>query len=93
MLQFGLLIATLLIGLYGEGTNNIMITLYESLIAVVLFLLTPTSLIQKIAKHIPGTTEHADEQQQYARKIRDVTVSEWSNSRMYLKHCLTVFHK
>lgn len=69
----GLLIATLLIGLYGEGTNNIMITLYESLIAVVLFLLTPTSLIFKIAKHIPGTTEHADEQQQYARKIRDVT--------------------
>lgn len=69
----GLLIATLLIGLYGEGTNNIMITLYESLIAVVLFLLTPTSLIYKIAKHIPGTTEHADEQQQYARKIRDVT--------------------
>lgn len=69
----GLLIATLLIGLYGEGTNNIMITLYESLIAVALFLLTPTSLIQKIAKHIPGTTEHSDEQQQYARKIRDVT--------------------
>ena len=50
-----------------------MITLYESLIAVVLFLLTPTSLIQKIAKHIPGTTENTDEQQQYARKIRDVT--------------------
>lgn len=69
----GLLIATLLIGLYGDGANNIMITLYESLIAVVLFLLTPTSLIHKIAKHIPGTTEHADEQQQYARKIRDVT--------------------
>ncbi len=69
----GLLIATLLIGLYSEGTSNIMITLYESLIAVALFLLTPTSLIQKIAKHIPGTTEQADEQQQYARKIRDVT--------------------
>lgn len=69
----GLLIATLLIGLYGDGANNIMITLYESLIAVVLFLLTPTSFIHKIAKHIPGTTEHADEQQQYARKIRDVT--------------------
>lgn len=69
----GLLIATLLIGLYGEGTNNIMITLYESFIAVALFLLTPTSMIQKMAKHIPGTTENADEQQQYARKVRDVT--------------------
>ncbi|MCM3676324.1 stage II sporulation protein E [Peribacillus simplex] len=69
----GLLIATLLIGLYGEGTNNIMVTLYESLIAVALFLLTPSSIINKIAKHIPGTVENSDEQQQYARKVRDVT--------------------
>ncbi|MFJ7640593.1 stage II sporulation protein E [Peribacillus sp. NPDC097264] len=69
----GLLIATLLIGLYGEGTNNIMVTLYESLIAVLLFVLTPSSIINKIAKHIPGTAENSDEQQQYARKVRDVT--------------------
>ncbi|MGE7767842.1 stage II sporulation protein E [Peribacillus sp. NPDC096540] len=69
----GLLIATLLIGLYGEGTNNIMVTLYESLIAVALFILTPSSIINKIAKHIPGTVESSDEQQQYARKVRDVT--------------------
>ncbi|MFE4814187.1 stage II sporulation protein E [Peribacillus simplex] len=69
----GLLIATLLIGLYGEGTNNIMVTLYESLIAVALFILTPPSIINKIAKHIPGTVENSDEQQQYARKVRDVT--------------------
>ncbi|MGE7186897.1 stage II sporulation protein E [Peribacillus sp. NPDC006672] len=69
----GLLIATLLIGLYGEGTNNIMVTLYESLVAVALFILTPSSIINKIAKHIPGTVESSDEQQQYARKVRDVT--------------------
>ncbi|WP_375090832.1 stage II sporulation protein E [Peribacillus sp. RS7] len=69
----GLLIATTLIGLYGEGTNNIMVTLYESLVAVALFILTPTSIINKIAKHIPGTVENSDEQQQYARKVRDVT--------------------
>ncbi|KWW12439.1 MULTISPECIES: stage II sporulation protein E [Bacillaceae] len=69
----GLLIATLLIGLYGEGTNNIMVTLYESLVAVALFILTPSSIINKIAKHIPGTVENSDEQQQYARKVRDVT--------------------
>ncbi|MED3762113.1 stage II sporulation protein E [Peribacillus frigoritolerans] len=69
----GLLIATLLIGLYGEGTNNIMVTIYESLIAVALFILTPSSIINKIAKHIPGTVENSDEQQQYARKVRDVT--------------------
>ncbi|WP_110926095.1 stage II sporulation protein E [Bacillus massiliglaciei] len=69
----GLLIATLLIGLYGEGTSNISITIYESLAAVILFLLTPTSIILKVAKHIPGTAEYSDEQQQYARKVRDIT--------------------
>ena len=56
----GLLIATLLIGLYGEGTGNILVTLYETLIAVVLFILTPSSIINKIAKHIPGTTENTN---------------------------------
>ena len=69
----GLLIATVLMGLYDQGSINIMVTLYESLCAIALFLLTPTSIILQIAKHIPGTMEHADEQQQYARKIRDLT--------------------
>lgn len=51
-------------------------TLYESLIAIGLFLLTPQSITKKVAKYIPGTTEHAQEQQQYARKIRDVTAQK-----------------
>ncbi|KMY46149.1 stage II sporulation protein E [Bacillus sp. FJAT-27916] len=71
--SLGLIIATLLIGLYGEGSQNISITLYESLIAISLFLLTPASIIERVAKHIPGTVEHANEQQQYVRKVRDVT--------------------
>lgn len=80
--SIGLIIATLLIGLYGEGSNNITITLYETLIAVLLFFITPSSAIEKISKHIPGTNEHTNEQQQYMRKVRDVTaqrVSQFSN--------------
>ncbi|RFU66907.1 stage II sporulation protein E [Peribacillus saganii] len=79
---FGLIIATLLIGLYGEGSNNIMITFYESLASVALFMLTPASIIEKVAKHIPGTVEYANEQQLYMRKVRDVTaqrVAQFSN--------------
>ncbi|PLS15133.1 stage II sporulation protein E [Bacillus sp. M6-12] len=79
---FGLLIATLLIGLYGEGNNNIMITFYESLASVALFMLTPAALIEKVAKHIPGTVEYSSEQQLYMRKVRDVTaqrVAQFSN--------------
>lgn len=71
--SIGLLIATLLIGLYGEGSSNIMITLYESCIAIALFIMTPTTLLSKIAKHIPGTIEYAEEQHHYARRVRDVT--------------------
>ncbi len=80
--SLGLMIATILIGLYGEGSTNIMITIYESLGAIILFMLTPTILIEKIARHIPGTVEYSNEQQVYMRKMRDVTaqrVSQFSN--------------
>ncbi|MBM7622304.1 stage II sporulation protein E [Bacillus tianshenii] len=71
----GLLLGTLLIGIYGEGTNMLMPTILESMTAVVLFLLTPQKAISNLAKFIPGTAEYNAEQQQYLRKIRDVTAN------------------
>jgi stage II sporulation protein E len=78
----GLFIATLLIGMYGEGGGVVSVSLMETTIAIFLFLLTPKGLTSRIAKHIPGTTEYSQEQQQYMRKMRDVTaqrVSQFSN--------------
>ncbi|MCM2983791.1 stage II sporulation protein E [Niallia circulans] len=78
----GLFIATLLIGMYGEGGGVLSVSLMETTIAVFLFLMTPRSLTSRIAKHIPGTAEYSQEQQQYMRKMRDVTaqrVSQFSN--------------
>ncbi|WP_088105923.1 stage II sporulation protein E [Halalkalibacter urbisdiaboli] len=69
----GLLVGTLLIGMYGEGATNVSITLMESLAAIAVFLLTPKDLISKLARYIPGTVEYSKEQQQYLRKIRDIT--------------------
>nr|WP_308807792.1 stage II sporulation protein E [Alkalicoccobacillus plakortidis] len=69
----GLLVGTLLIGMYGEGGPGISATLLETLAAILLFFLTPNRVIQNIARYIPGTVEYATEQQQYLRKIRDVT--------------------
>ncbi|MDQ0157707.1 stage II sporulation protein E [Robertmurraya andreesenii] len=69
----GLFISTLLIGMYGEGSMNIDKTLLESAAAVLLFFLTPQALTSKLAKYIPGTPEFQAEQQQYMRKMRDVT--------------------
>ncbi|RLQ91678.1 stage II sporulation protein E [Falsibacillus albus] len=71
----GLIIATLLIGMYGESDSSLLKTVYESFAAVFLLYLTPQNLALKLAKYIPGTPEYAQEQQQYMRKIRDVTAN------------------
>lgn len=74
----GLLIATLLIGMYGFGVANLSKTVLETTAAIFLFMLTPQALLTKLAKHIPGTPEYAAEQQQYIRKMRDVTAQRVS---------------
>ncbi len=80
--SIGLFIATLLIGMYGEGGGSLLQTVMETTSAVLLFLLTPQSLTARLAKYIPGTPEHTAEQQKYMRKMRDVTaqrVAQFSN--------------
>lgn len=70
----GLLIATLLIGIYGQGDGfQLYITMFESAAAIVLFFLTPQVFISHIAKYFPGTNENAVEQLEYMRKVRDIT--------------------
>lgn len=81
----GLYIATLLIGMYGEGGGVLSISIMETTAAVIIFMLTPQLLTTRIAKHIPGTTEYSIEQQQYMRKMRDVTAQRVSQFS-------TVFH-
>ncbi|MFT8320022.1 MAG: stage II sporulation protein E [Bacillus sp. (in: firmicutes)] len=74
----GLYIATLLIGMYGEGGGTLTASIMETTAAVILFMLTPQLLTSRMAKHIPGTTEYSLEQQQYMRKMRDVTAQRVS---------------
>jgi stage II sporulation protein E len=69
----GLLIATLMIGVYGEANVELAKTMYESLVAIGLLILTPTVWIQQAAKYMPGTPEYVQDQLQYMRKIRDIT--------------------
>lgn len=70
---FGLIIATLLIGMYDEMNGPIIQTIGESAVAIGLIVLTPSIFLKRLAKHIPGTEEYMNEQQQYLRKVRDVT--------------------
>lgn len=76
--SLGLLIATLLIGMYGEGGGSLKLMLMESGAAIALFLLTPQALTSRLAKYIPGTPEYTAEQQKYMRKMRDVTAQQVS---------------
>ncbi len=91
----GLLVGTLLIGLYGEGSTQVTITLVESLVAIAFFFLTPKGALNRLASFIPGTTEYSKEQQQYLRKIRDVTagrVAQFSNLFQTLSHSFQASH-
>ncbi len=72
----GLLVGTVLIGLYADGSGQIGITVMESLVAIAIFFITPRDFIMKLAKYIPGTAEYWKEQQQYLRKFRDVTAGK-----------------
>ncbi|GGH87990.1 stage II sporulation protein E [Pullulanibacillus pueri] len=71
----GLIIGTLLIGLYGQGYEQLFGTTMESVIAFVVFLLTPKAVFVKLSSFIPGTKEYQQQQQQYLRKVRDVTAN------------------
>lgn len=73
--SLGLMIGTVLLGFYGEGAIVLTASLLETSLAVGLFLLTPVRLIRTVARYIPGTNEHAKEQQLYVQKVRDATAN------------------
>ncbi|WP_182201774.1 stage II sporulation protein E [Paraliobacillus salinarum] len=73
--SLGLMIGTVLLGFYGEGAIVLTVSLLETSFAVGLFLLTPLRLIRTVARYIPGTSEHAKEQQLYVQKVRDATAN------------------
>ncbi|TXK78251.1 stage II sporulation protein E [Paenibacillus sp. N3.4] len=70
---FGMLLGSSILSFYmGTGADVINST-WESLTAVALFLLTPRSFIMTLAKYVPGTQENLKSQQDYAKRVRDVT--------------------
>ncbi|MBY7141640.1 stage II sporulation protein E [Virgibacillus sp. NKC19-3] len=68
----GLLVGTFLIGIYGSATT-LAPSIMESLIAIILFILTPASWIRSLSRYIPGTEAYTTEQEQYLQKVRNVT--------------------
>jgi len=69
----GMIIGSAILSIYMGDNSQIMNSLLESLIAITLFLLTPSSVLKLVAKFVPGTQEHLKGQQDYAKRIRDAT--------------------
>ncbi|MCS1352391.1 stage II sporulation protein E [Mechercharimyces sp. CAU 1602] len=69
----GFILGSSMLALYGTGATEVWLSLLETGVAVSLFLLTPTSVLQRLRKMVPGTEEYQQTQQDYARRLRDVT--------------------
>ncbi|MGE5701363.1 MAG: stage II sporulation protein E [Clostridia bacterium] len=72
----GLLIGTSILAIYGGAEDILYLSLVESSIAILLFVLTPSVVWKKISRFIPGTPENLQSHQEYMRRIRDVTAGK-----------------
>ena len=73
--SFGLLLGSSILSFYVSESEHILYSMWESLIAIALFLLTPRSVLDIVAKYVPGTQQNIKSQYDYARRVRDITAS------------------
>jgi stage II sporulation protein E len=69
----GMLLGSSILSIYIGNQAEIMNSTWESLAAVLLFLLTPRGIILMLAKYVPGTQENLKSQHDYAKRVRDIT--------------------
>lgn len=72
----GFMLGSTILSLYGATQPNLWLSVQETLVALLLFFLTPDGVIQKVAKFVPGTWENQVEHQDYVRRLRDVTAAK-----------------
>lgn len=69
----GMLLGSSILSIYLGGPGDVMNSLWETCAAIVLFMLTPKSMMTAISKYVPGTQDHTKSQHEYAKRIRDIT--------------------
>lgn len=72
----GLLIGTAILAIYGGAEETLVLSMIETSIAIMLFILTPAVVWKKVARFIPGTAENLQSHQEYMRRVRDVTAGK-----------------
>jgi len=68
--SLGMLLGSAILSMYIGDQGAFLQSIWESLAAVILFLLTPRSIIRTIARYVPGTQENILSQHDYAKRIR-----------------------
>ncbi|WP_150275627.1 stage II sporulation protein E [Paenibacillus tepidiphilus] len=71
--SIGMLLGSTILSVYFLGPGDVLMSTWETCLAMLLFLLTPKSMISAIAKYVPGTPDHSRSQNEYARRVRDIT--------------------
>ncbi|WP_052947896.1 stage II sporulation protein E [Aneurinibacillus tyrosinisolvens] len=80
----GLLIGSSILTVYVGEQREILQSTMETFAGIFFFLLTPRVVLNEIAKFIPGTQENLSSQQQYLRRVRDVTAGKMEQfSRLF----------
>jgi stage II sporulation protein E len=72
----GLLIGTAILSIYGGAEETLYLSLFETSLAICLFLFTPAVVWKKVSRFIPGTPENIQSHQEYMRRVRDVTAGK-----------------
>ena len=83
---FGMLLGSSILSIYVGNQQEVLSSTWESVAAVLLFLLTPKSVIQTISKYVPGTQEHMKSQHDYAKRVRDITASRVEQFSEVFRH-------
>lgn len=69
----GMLLGTSILSIYIGNQTEVLSSTWESIAAIALFLLTPRSVVQVLARYIPGSKENLKSQHEYAKRVRNIT--------------------
>lgn len=71
----GMLLGCSILTVYVGDQTSILSSTWETLAALVFFLLTPKGIVKTLAKYVPGTQENMKTHYEYAKRVRDITAS------------------
>lgn len=70
---FGMILGTSVLALYDGDAANTMASTWASVAAALMLLFTPRSAAESLSRYVPGTLYYAQNQREYAQKVRDLT--------------------